>query len=306
MILCCGEALIDMLPRVTAQGEDAYAPYPGGAVFNTAIALARLGAPSGLFCGLSTDLFGETLIDALRASTVAHDLAIRTYRPTTLAFARLVDGQPSFWFYDENTAGRMIRRDDLPDIPATVGAMFFGGISLMVEPCGNAYEALMLREADTRLIMLDPNIRPGFINDETAYRARIARMIAGADIVKVSDEDLRWLDGDGAIADLAAGLLSQGPKLVFVTEGARGATAFARDHKILVAAKKVDVIDTVGAGDTFNAGILASLHQCGALNKAQIGALDRDTMRAALALGVRAATVTVSRAGANPPWLNEL
>jgi fructokinase len=306
MILCCGEALIDMLPRVTAQGEDAYAPYPGGAVFNTAIALARLGAPSGLFCGLSTDLFGETLIDALRASTVAHDLAIRTDRPTTLAFARLVDGQPSFWFYDENTAGRMIRRDDLPDIPATVGAMFFGGISLMVEPCGNAYEALMLREADTRLIMLDPNIRPGFINDETAYRARIARMIAGADIVKVSDEDLRWLDGDGAIADLAAGLLSQGPKLVFVTEGARGATAFARDHKILVAAKKVDVIDTVGAGDTFNAGILASLHQCGALNKAQIGALDRDTMRAALALGVRAATVTVSRAGANPPWLNEL
>lgn len=306
MILCCGEALIDMLPRVTAQGEDAYAPYPGGAVFNTAIALARLGAPSGLFCGLSTDLFGETLIDALRASTVAHDLAIRTDRPTTLAFARLVDGQPSFWFYDENTAGRMIRRDDLPDIPATVGAMFFGGISLMVEPCGNAYEALMLREADTRLIMLDPNIRPGFINDETAYRARIARMIAGADIVKVSDEDLRWLDGDGAIADLAVGLLSQGPKLVFVTEGARGATAFARDHKILVAAKKVDVIDTVGAGDTFNAGILASLHQCGALNKAQIGALDRDTMRAALALGVRAATVTVSRAGANPPWLNEL
>ena len=165
MILCCGEALIDMLPRVTAQGEDAYAPYPGGAVFNTAIALARLGAPSGLFCGLSTDLFGETLIDALRASTVAHDLAIRTDRPTTLAFARLVDGQPSFWFYDENTAGRMIRRDDLPDIPATVGAMFFGGISLMVEPCGNAYEALMLREADTRLIMLDPNIRPGFIKD---------------------------------------------------------------------------------------------------------------------------------------------
>ena len=306
MILCCGEALIDMLPRVTGAGEDAYAPYPGGSVFNTAIALARLGAPSGLFSGISTDYFGGLLADALQASSVASDLAIRSDRPTTLAFANLVDGQPDFWFYDENTVGRMIGRDDLPDIPASVGAMFFGGISLMCEPCGSAYEALMMREADARLIMLDPNIRPGFIGNEAAYRARIARMMAGADIVKVSDDDLHWLVGDGALADLAAGILSQGPSVVLVTEGARGATAYRRDHTIFVAAETVEVVDTVGAGDTFNAGILAGLLQSGALSKARIGALDRDTLRAALSLAVRAAAVTVSRAGANPPWLGEL
>lgn len=306
MILCCGEALIDMLPGVSAQGQDAYVPYPGGAVFNTAIALGRLGAECGLFSGISTDYFGEILADALNASNVASNLAIRTSRPTTLAFARLVDGQPSFSFYDEGTAGRMIRPDDLPDIPTAVSAMFFGGISLVGEPCGSAYEALMTREAASRVMMLDPNIRPAFISDTAAYRARIERMMALADIVKVSDEDLRWLAGDGAIADLAKRFLSRGPKVVFVTEGARGATAFARDHQVFVAAEKVEVIDTVGAGDTFNAGILAALHECGALSKERIAALDRDTLRAALALGVRAAGVTVSRAGANPPWSGEL
>ncbi len=306
MILCCGEALIDMLPGVSAQGEDAYVPHPGGAVFNTAIALGRLGAKCGLFSGISTDYFGGILEDALKASNVPSDLAIRSSRPTTLAFARLVDGQPKFAFYDECTAGRMIGPDDLPDIPAAVEAMFFGGISLAGSPCGSAYEALMLREAASRVMMLDPNIRPAFISDVAAYRARIDRMIAQADIVKVSDEDLRWLAGDGAIADLAKRFLSRGPKVVFVTEGARGATAFARDHQVFVAAEIVEVIDTVGAGDTFNAGILAALHECGALSKERIAALDRDTLRAALALGVRAAGVTVSRAGANPPWSGEL
>ena len=306
MILCCGEALIDMLPRATTRGEDGFAPHPGGAVFNTAIALGRLGAASGLCSGISTDFFGEVLADALKASKVTSDLAILTSRPTTLAFARLVDGQPSYSFYDEGSAGRMIRPDDLPDIPAAVGAMFFGGISLAGEPCGSAYEALMTREAAARVTMLDPNIRPGIISDEAAYRARISRMIALADIVKVSDEDLRWLADDGAVADLAQGILSQGPKVVFVTEGARGATAFTRDHQVFVAAENVEAIDTVGAGDTFNAGTLAAFDQSGALTKERIGALDRDVLRAALSLGVRAATVTVSRAGADPPWLGEL
>ncbi len=306
MILCCGEALIDMLPRATTRGEDGFAPHPGGAVFNTAIALGRLGAASGLCSGISTDFFGEVLADALKASKVTSDLAILTSRPTTLAFARLVDGQPSYSFYDEGSAGRMIRPDDLPDIPAAVGVMFFGGISLAGEPCGSAYEALMTREAAARVTMLDPNIRPGIISDEAAYRARISRMIALADIVKVSDEDLRWLADDGAVADLAQGILSQGPKVVFVTEGARGATAFTRDHQVFVAAENVEAIDTVGAGDTFNAGTLAAFDQSGALTKERIGALDRDVLRAALSLGVRAATVTVSRAGADPPWLGEL
>jgi fructokinase len=185
--------------------------------------------------------------------------------------------------------------------------MFFGGISLMVEPGGAAYEALMAREAGSgRVMMIDPNIRPSFIRDATAYRARIGRMIAMADIVKVSDEDLRWLEGEGETAALARRLAAKGPKIVFVTEGAEGAHAFTADGAVFVPARKVTVADTVGAGDTFNAGVLAALHAAGALTKAGVAAAPAEVLREALTLGVRAAAVTVSRAGANPPWAHEL
>jgi fructokinase len=306
MILSCGEALIDMLPRKTEAGEDAFAPYPGGAVFNTAIALGRLGAPSAFLSGLSTDLFGTVLTDALTASRVDSTLAIRSARPTTLAFVRLVNGQASYAFYDENTAGRMLTPADMPALPKTVRAMFFGGISLVGEPCGSAYEALMVREAALRIMMLDPNIRPGFITDEPAYRARIGRMLALSDIVKVSDEDLRWLEGPGDLADLASRLLARGPNVVFVTEGAEGAHGFTSRHQIFVPARKVKVADTVGAGDTFNAGLLAALHRDGLLTKAALSVLTPEAIAAAITLGCAAAAVTVSRAGANPPWATEL
>lgn len=307
MILSCGEALIDMLPRQTTTGEPAFAPHAGGAVFNTAIALGRLGASSGFLSGISTDLFGEMLTAVLAQSQVDSSLCIRSARPTTLAFVRLVDGQASYAFYDENTAGRMITPADLPALPASVGAMFFGGISLMVEPGGATYEALMTREAGSaRVLMIDPNIRPGFIADAAAYRARIARMIGMAQIVKLSDEDLHWLEGPGEIAAQARGLLARGPKLVLVTEGAKGAHGFTAGHSAFQPAQKVTVADTVGAGDTFNAGVLAALDRSGVLGRDGLARLGEADLVAALDLGVRAAAVTVSRAGANPPWAHEI
>ncbi|MEL6644777.1 MAG: carbohydrate kinase [Pseudomonadota bacterium] len=306
MILCCGEALIDMLPRESAAGEPAFAPYPGGAVFNTAIALGRLGAETGFFSGLSTDLFGETLTGALAASQVDASLAARRDRPTTLAFVRLVDGQASYAFYDENTAGRMLSPDDLPAIPDTVQALFFGGISLMVEPCASAYQALMASVAGDRVTMIDPNIRPSFIADADRYRARIEGMIGQADIVKISDEDLTWLMGDGDIEDLARALLDRGPSLICLTKGGDGAVGLTASTRVAVPAQRVDVIDTVGAGDTFNAGVLAALDRAGALTRDAIASLDAATVSDALTLGAQAAAVTVSRAGANPPWAHEL
>ena len=136
MILCAGEALIDMLPRQTTEGGNAFAPHAGGSVFNTAIALGRLDAPVQFFSGLSSDLFGDILRDELSASGVDSALAAVTGRPTTLAFVTLTDGHASYAFYDENTAGRMLTADDLPAVDAD--AMIFGGISLVVEPCGAA------------------------------------------------------------------------------------------------------------------------------------------------------------------------
>ncbi|GGO27426.1 carbohydrate kinase [Gemmobacter aquaticus] len=307
MILSCGEALIDMLPRESTAGEACFAPYAGGAVFNTAIALGRLGAPSAFFSGVSTDMLGEILADTLTASKVDTQYLARSDRPTTVAFVKLVNGQATYAFYDENTAGRMLSTEQLPNLPADVDTLFFGGISLVNDPAASTYEALQAREAPARVTMIDPNIRPGFIaGKEAEYRTRIERMIAAADIVKLSDEDLHWLMGAGDISALARSIVAKGPKVVFITEGAAGARAVTATQDRFVAATKVTVADTVGAGDTFNAGVLAALHEAGALTKAALAALPDAVLDTALSLGSRAAAVTVSRAGANPPWRHEL
>lgn len=306
MILCAGEALIDMLPRESTKGEAAYAPYAGGALFNTSIALGRLGAKPYFFTGLSNDFFGELLKEKLHESNVNASLALTVDRPCTVAFVKLIDGHATYAFYDENTAGRMLSTADLPDLPDGVQALFFGGISLPVEPCGGTYEALCMREAPDHVIMMDPNIRPSFIEDEPRYRARIDHMITLCDIVKVSDEDLLWIMGDGDIETHVQTLLTKGPKLVCLTEGADGVRGFTANGVVHVPANRVDVVDTVGAGDTFNAGLLASLQHSGNLTKEAVASLDEETIRAALAMGAAAAAITVSRAGANPPWAHEL
>lgn len=306
MILSCGECLIDMLPRQTTAEEDAFAPFPGGAVMNTAIALGRLGAPAGFFSGISNDLFGEMLISSLSASKVDTSLALRSDRPTTLAFVRLVDGQASYAFYDEATAGRMIEPSELPDIPAETQAMFFGGISLAAEPCASTYQTLMLREAEHRVTMIDPNIRPSFITDEAQYRERIASMMRAADIVKLSDEDLDWMAGDQDPQSYALELLDNGPSLICITEGSKGARGITKEIEVFAPATKVEVVDTVGAGDTFNAGVLANLYQNSLLTKEKVASLQSEDIFNALAFGTRVAAVTVGRAGANPPWAAEL
>ncbi|WP_315919392.1 carbohydrate kinase [Mesorhizobium sp. SP-1A] len=306
MILCCGEALIDMLPRQSSAGEPAFAPYAGGAVFNTAIALGRLGAPAEFFSGLSTDLFGQQIMRVLAESRAGTRYAHFAARPTTLAFVELKNGHASYVFYDEGTAGRMLSPEDLPDLADDVDALLFGAISLIPEPCGSTYEALMAREHGRRVTMLDPNIRPGFIPDRGRHAERIRRMVAMSDIVKLSDEDLNWFQEDGTTEEIVARWLERGPRLIVVTRGGEGATGYTRNHRVTVVPPKVQVVDTVGAGDTFNAGILASLHDQGLLGKDAVANLSEQELHTALGLGAKAAAVTVSRAGANPPWRHEI
>jgi fructokinase len=306
MIICCGEALIDMLPRESKDGEPAFAPYVGGAVFNTAIALGRLGVPVEFFTGISTDLFGRKLSDALVDSAVGLERIRFSPRPTTLAFVHLIDGHATYMFYDENTAGRMLYEADLPVLGPEVEALHFSCISLIPEPCGSTYESLMRREHGKRVTMLDPNIRPDFIPDKTAHLARMHRMIGMADIVKLSDEDLAWFGETGTPDEIAARWLGLGPKLMIITRGSKGAVGYTKRFKVEVTPEPVKVVDTVGAGDTVNAAILASLHDQEALTKARIASLSETEARAALTLSAKAAAITVSRAGANPPWRREI
>ncbi|AJY45340.1 carbohydrate kinase family protein [Martelella endophytica] len=306
MIVCCGESLIDMLPRESKAGEPAFAPYAGGAVCNTAVALARLGRPTGFFSGISSDLMGDIIREKLDASKVDYSYAAVSDRPTTLAFVKLVNGSASYAFYDENTAGRMITEADLPTLGDDCKAMHFGAISLIPEPCGSTYEALLMREADHRVISLDPNIRPTFITDADKHRARIERMAAKSDIIKFSDEDLDWFGLEGSLDDKARHWIAAGASLVVITRGGESAIGYTATEKVEVPSEKVEVVDTVGAGDTFDAGILASLDMAGLLTKAKVKALSADAIRDALALGAKAAAVTVSRAGANPPFAHEI
>lgn len=305
MILCAGEALIDMIPEETASGGTGLVPHTGGAVFNTAVALGRLGADAGLLTGLSRDQFGALLEAELHRSGVRTELAIRSDRLTTLAVVHLKDGNATYTFYDENSAGRGITPDDLPVLPGTLDCLFFGGISLCNPPAAEAYVALAERAARDAVLMVDPNVRPGFAEDVPAYRARLQHLLGLADIVKVSEEDLDWLYPN---ADGIAALLGGAARLLLLTRGSDGVTAYLADGRdVSVPAERAEVVDTVGAGDTFNAGFLAEAQALGLLTKGGFGPeTGLDALRRCLSLGARAAAVTVSRAGANPPWRSEL
>ncbi|MEM6887971.1 MAG: carbohydrate kinase [Pseudomonadota bacterium] len=306
MILCCGEALIDMIPAETRGDRPAFQPHAGGAIFNTAIGLGRLGVSTGFLSGLSTDLFGVQLRDALTASNVDAGFSITSDRPTTLAFVELSDGQATYTFYDEGTAGRSLSADLLPSLPEKTIACYFGGISLISEPCAEFYRALAQRASANHVVVLDPNIRTGFIHDEMRYRTRLNTMIAAADLVKVSDEDLDWMIPEELALEAKVSRISSG-KVVIVTRGSAGSTAFLPNGQTVDApAQQVDVVDTVGAGDTFNAGVLASLDEQGMLSKPALAQISAEQMALALTYGASVAAVTVSRAGANPPWRSEI
>jgi fructokinase len=306
MILCCGEALTDFVPRLTRDGAQAFQPLVGGSMFNTAIALGRLDIPVAFFGGLSTDFFGDELRKALTASHVDISLAPVSERYTIAAFVKLEAGQARYSFIDEGSACRMLGQDDLPALPDSITTLHLGSFPLAIEPCGSAFEELCRRECHSRVIHFDPNIRANLIKDRTAHRQRVERIVAMSDLVKMSDEDLAWLAPGSSAEAFAADWLARGAKLVVVTRGKDGAEAFTRKFRCANTGECVTVADTIGAGDTFTAGLLASFHRAGLLSKAAIGALDQDSVLAALKLAVKAAAVTVSRPGADPPWSYEL
>ncbi|MGH1464090.1 MAG: carbohydrate kinase family protein [Cognatishimia sp.] len=308
MILCAGECLIDMLPVQAKDGAPALQPAVGGAVMNTAVGLGRLGVPTEFLSGISTDAFGQQIAAHLAASNVSTKLAVRSNRPTTLAFVAVNDGVVSYEFYDENTAGRMVEPQDFAPLPETVNALFFGGISLISEPAADTYAMLLKNHSAQNVVMMDPNIRPAFIKDENRYRARLATMLADTDIVKTSDEDLAWLFPDiQEIEQAIQALLALGPKLVLFTEGSKGATAWnAQGQSVFVAAPKANVVDTVGAGDTFNAGFLAALYDGQHLQKFKVASLTETEIAHALEFAARCAAASVERSGAQPPWREDV
>jgi fructokinase len=202
----------------------------------------------------------------------------------------------------------MIAPHDLPRKIDDVSALCFGGISLACDPGAKTYAQLAEVLAPTCVVMIDPNIRPSFIKNEQVFRDRLERLFGLADIVKVSDEDLNWIIQNADSLEAKVALLQElGPSIVILTRGRLGAQAWLPDGRsIFVAIQKVEVIDTVGAGDTFNAGVLSSLSEAGLLTKTAIQMVSENEVAEAIRFGARVAAINVGRAGANPPWRDEL
>lgn len=311
MIVICGEALVDLVPDPsTASGElGPLHPRLGGGPYNVAIALGRLAVPASLLARLSTDQFGDKLLERLHESRVDSSMVSRGTEPTTLAVVGLgEDGSARYSFHTEGTAGRFVA--DPGPLPDEVTALSFGTLSMVLEPGATVYERVLLREGERgRFVALDPNIRADLIDDADAYRRRFVGWLPGVSLLKLSIEDAEWLAG-GDASELPATLRrwqQEGPAAVVLTRGGDGLAALTGAGELVeVPGVKADVADTIGAGDTVQAALLAWLHGAGALSAEAVRALDREQWEQALRFAASAAAVTVSRPGAEPPYSAEL
>lgn len=306
MILCCGETLIDFVAVELPDGRMAHLPCAGGAAFNTALTIARLGGPSGVMSGISTDMFGRMLSDRLAAEGIDAGHICLSDRPSTLAFVNLDHANPQFAFFDENSAGRRLDPQTLPSVAPDVRMLHFAGVSLITEPSGSAFEQLARSAGEDRLVWVDPNIRPALVRDAAAYRARLHRMFALADVIKISTEDLSWFDPTLSPSDFALSCLTGRTSLVLVTDSAEGASAFQPARFLRIPAPVVSVIDTVGAGDVFSGAFLFQLLQTRKPAREAITTLEPDQLASMLAFAVRAASFSVTRTGADSPTFAEL
>ncbi|NGO71368.1 PfkB family carbohydrate kinase [Streptomyces boncukensis] len=307
MIVVAGEALIDLVPQRAGDPLSPLRPVRGGGPYNTALALARLGSPAAFCSRVSTDAFGTSLLERLEAEKVDTDLVQRGPEPTTLAVAAPgPDGSAAYSFYAEGTADRLF---GLPaHLPADTRALSLGTCSLVLEPGASAYEELMRRGAAEGLfIALDPNIRTGIIPAPDAYRARFLGWLPHVSLLKLSEEDAEWLaEGADRVPAAVRDWLAAGPEAVVVTRGGEGLTVFTHRGAHSVPGERVEVVDTIGAGDTVNAALLHALGERGLLERGALDGVGGEGWRDVLGFAARAAAVTCSRPGAEPPHLSEL
>lgn len=314
MILVGGEVLIDFIQVPNDGGLPVYQANPGGSPYNCAAALGLQGCPVSFITPISTDSLGDLLHKRLVDAQV-QVIGPRVGAPTTLAVVSFVDGQPTYQFYREGTADRQISLAALQaGTPEGARAFQIGSLGLTSGTDAEIWSDFYAWLAKRGLLMsLDPNIRAAFIKDRPAYLARLERLLALSAVVKLSDEDLEWIEGlsgasqDQLIAAAEAMAKRAGVGLLVLTLGADGAVAFFGGQRLRVAPQPPAVLgDTVGAGDTFMATILAELDRRTALSPAALRALSLGAVQAVLDMAAKAAGINVSRHGCNPPTLAEL
>ena len=296
----CGEALIDLIP--VRPGSDQRQAIPGGGPANTAHALARLDIPTEFIGGLSDDQYGQRMRAEFIAGRVGLTFTPEHQLPTCLAIVSIdVDGGATYEFKIDGTATFAFTAENLPD-PKVIqpDAIYIGTLATIIEPGASILKDWIIQAKDYVPIIYDPNIRSSVISDRSRYQEVVKEWVALSNVVKASEDDLAWLYPETDPLEIARSWVSIGVQLVVITKGENGIVGVTENQEVSIPGIKVDVIDTVGAGDTVGAVIVEALVELG-LEKLISELLSHTLHRAALA-----AAITCSRAGANPPTKAEL
>ena len=307
MFLSCGEALYDLFPSSETDSGFVFDARIGGSPFNVAIGLSRLGRGSGLFTGLSSDPLGRRLEQTLKDEGVETAWLVSKPNQTTLALVGLgPDGVPQYSFYGHDAADCSVGEADLPDVPESVTAMHFGSYSLVVEPTGSSLLQLARRHQDGKLIAYDPNPRMNVDPDVNRWRRRVEAFSGLADLIKVSDEDLEVLYPGDAIDSTISRWNARGVQMIVVTRGGDGALVSLRGEVFEAPGRTVEVVDTVGAGDSFQAALLCGLDELGKATKPGLSEVSLDECRRVVDFAMEAAAMTCTRRGADLPRRSDL
>lgn len=306
MFIVCGEALYDLFASDGPQGLSFDARI-GGSPFNVAVGLARLGQASGLMTGMSTDNLGRRLRAALEDEGVSTAYLAAKERPTTLSLVDVgPDGGPAYVFYGTGAADRSLEPGDVAAMGPEVWGLHFGSYALVADPTGATLLGLAQGAKGKRFITLDPNVRLNVEPDLDVWRARVDAFAATADLVKVSDEDLARLYPGEPVEHSARRWLDAGAAVVIVTMGAEGARGFTHAVSARVPGVRVAIADTVGAGDTFQAALIANLAETGRATRPMLQALTAEALSGLMAFAAQAAAITCARRGADLPRRREL
>ncbi len=299
-IVCCGEALIDF----KATGLLAFQGYVGGSPLNVAVAASRLGVPVGFISQLSSDMFGDAIRRAMTENGIAMSLVLQSDAPSTLAFVSELDGEAHFSFIANGAADTLYDPQPRPQLPASVRLLEFGSISLLFEPTASAIIDIVAAHQDRCTVIFDPNVRPALIHSRSGYLEQLTRWLSLSHLVKVSAQDLTWLYPGQEPLQAAAQWLAHGPQAVVVTQGGRGVSLLrANQPTLTVSAPRVEVKDTVGAGDSFTGALMAALLERDIVDP---DAISEASWVAILAFAAAAAAINCTRAGAQPPYRDEL
>ena len=307
MFVVCGEALMDVFGGADSAQGIALDARIGGSPLNVAIGIARLAQQVAFFGALSSGFLGQRLMRALRDEGIGIEAVVRVDAPTTLGLVGLDEsGVASYAFYGHGGADRLLPMEALARVPAAARAFHFGSYAMVVEPVASTQRALVEREHARSLIAYDPNIRLNVEPDLQRWHAALQWMLPRTHLLKLSAEDLELLFPGASQEALAREWLARGVACVVVTQGSGGASAWRAGEHWQVAPVPVQVVDTVGAGDTFQAALLVGLAERGVHSGELLRRMPDAALQQTLAFAAHAAAITCSRRGADLPRRDEL